>query len=146
MKLVKWNPNRHFLTGVDRMLDDFFNDGWNVPAVTQNTHWQPSVDIRETDDAFIIVADIPGLKKKDVNVNVKDGKLEISGERIFENKEENGSYHRRERSYGSFNRSFHLPEIVLEEKITASFKDGILSVEVPKAEEVKPKGYEIKIS
>ena len=146
MTLVKWNPNRHFLTGVDRMLDDFFNDGWNVPAVTQNTHWQPSVDIRETDDAFTIIADLPGLKKKDVNVNVKDGKLEISGERIFENKEENGTFHRRERSFGSFNRSFHLPEIVLEEKITASFKDGILSVEVPKAEEVKPKGYEIKIS
>ena len=146
MTLVKWNPNRHFLTGVDRMLDDFFNDGWNVPAVTQNTHWHPEVDIRETDDAFTIIADLPGLKKKDVNVNVKDGKLEISGERIFENKEENGSYHRRERSYGSFNRSFHLPEIVLEEKITASFKDGILSLEVPKAEEVKPKGYEIKIS
>ena len=146
MTLVKWSPNRHFLTGVDRMLDDFFNDGWNVPAVTQNTHWQPSVDIRETDDAFTIIADLPGLKKKDVNLNVKDGKLEISGERIFENKEENGTYHRRERSYGSFNRSFHLPEIVLEEKITASFKDGILSVEVPKAEEVKPKGYEIKIS
>jgi HSP20 family protein len=146
MTLVKWNPNRHFLTGVDRMLDDFFNDGWNVPAVTQNTHWHPAVDIRETDDAFTIIADLPGLKKKDVNVNVKDGKLEISGERIFENKEENGSYHRRERSYGSFNRSFHLPETILEDKITATFKDGILSVEVPKAEEVKPKGYEIKIS
>jgi len=146
MTLVKWNPNRHFLTGVDRMLDDFFNDGWNVPAVTQDTHWQPSVDIWETDNAFTIIADLPGLKKKDVNVNVKDGKLEITGERIFENKKENGSYHRQERSYGSFNRSFHLPEIVLEEKITASFKDGILSVDVPKAEEVKPKSHEIKIS
>ncbi len=146
MTLVKWNPNRHFLTGVDRMLDDFFNDGWNVPAVTQNTHWHPEVDIRETDDAFTIIADLPGLKKKDVNVNVKDGKLEISGERIFENKEDHGSYHLRERSFGSFHRSFHLPETILEDKITATFKDGILSVEVPKAEEVKPKGYEIKIS
>jgi len=146
MTLVKWNPNRHFLTGVDRMLDDFFNDGWNLPATTRNTNWQPSVDIRETDDAYTIIVDLPGLKKKDVKVNVNDGRLEINGERAFENKEDNGSYHRRERGYGSFQRSFHLPETVLEDKITASFKDGILSVEVPKAEEVKPKGYEVKIS
>ena len=146
MKLVKWNPNRHYLTGFDSMLDDFFNDGWNLPTITRNSNWLPSVDIREIDDAYTITADLPGLKKKDVKITVNDSMLEISGERSYENKEDNGSYHRRERSYGSFHRSFHLPETVKEDKITASFKDGILTVEVPKEEEVKLKGYEVKIS
>ena len=146
MKLVKWNPNSQLLTGFDRMLDDFFNDGWNLSTITRNSNWLPSVDIRETDDAYTITADLPGLKKKDIKITVNDSMLEISGERSYENKEDNGSYHRRERSYGSFHRSFHLPETVKEDKITASFKDGILTVEVPKEEEVKPKGYEVKIS
>lgn len=146
MTLVKWNPNSHLLSGFDRMLDDFFNDGWNLPAVNGSTNWQPSVDIQETNDAYTITADLPGLKKKDVKITVNDGTLVISGERTYENKDDNGSFHRRERGYGSFQRSFHLPETVLEDKITASFKDGILAVEVPKAEEVKPKSHEIKIS
>ena len=146
MTLVKWNPNSHLLSGFDRMLDDFFNDGWNLPAVNGSTNWQPSVDIQETNDAYTITADLPGLKKKDVKITVNDGTLVISGERTYENKDDNGSFHRRERGYGSFQRSFHLPETVLEEKITASFKDGILAVEAPKAEEVKPKSHEIKIS
>ena len=146
MTLVKWNPNSHLLSGFDRMLDDFFNDGWNLPAVNGSTNWQPSVDIRETDDAYTITADLPGVKKKDVKITVNDGTLVISGERTYENTDENGSFHRRERGYGSFQRSFHLPETVLEDMITASFKDGILTVEVPKAEEVKPKNHEIKIS
>ena len=146
MKLVKWNPNSQLLTGFDRMLDDFFNDGWNLSTITRNSNWLPSVDIRETDDAYTVTADLPGLKKKDVKIIVNDSILEISGERSYENKEDNGSYHRRERSYGSFHRSFHLPETVKEDKITASFKDGILTVEVHKEEEVKPKGYEVKIS
>ena len=146
MTLVKWTPKRNYLTNVDHMLDEFFNDGWNFPILNRSTNWLPSVDIKETDDAYTITADLPGMKKKDVKVTLNDGVLEITGERTVENKEDNSTYHRRERSYGSFCRSFNLPETVLEEKITASFKDGILSVEVPKAEEVKPKSHEIKIS
>ena len=145
MTLVKWNPNKTQLTGFDRMLDEFLNDGLNFSTNPQNS-WTPSVDIRESDKAYTITADLPGLKKKEVKVNVNDGTLEISGERNYDDKEENSSFHRRERGYGSFQRSFHLPDTVLEEKITASFKNGILSVEVPKAEEVKSKGYEINIS
>jgi len=128
------------------MLDEFFNDGWNFPMINKNANWLPSVDIKETDDAYTITADLPGMKKKEVKVTLNDGVLEITGERTVENKEDNSTYHRRERSYGSFSRSFNLPETILEDKITASFKDGILSVEVPKAEEVKPKIHEIKIS
>ena len=146
MTLVKWNPNSNLLTGFDRMLDEFFNDGWNFPVNSQNSNWTPSVDIRETDEAYTITADLPGMNKKKVKVNVNDGTLEITGERSFDTKDDNGSFHRRERDYGSFHRSFSLPDTVLEEKISASFKDGILSVEVPKAEEVKTKGYEVKIS
>ncbi len=146
MTHVKWTPKRHYLTNVDRMLDEFFNDGWNSSVQKKSTNWHPSVDINETDDVYTITADLPGVKKKDVKVTLKDGVLEINGERTLKSKEDDSTYHRRERSQGSFSRSFHLPETVLEDKISAGFKDGILSVEVPKAEEVKPKSHEIKIS
>ncbi len=146
MTLVKWIPQRHMLSNFDRMMDECFNDGWNTPVINKSEKWSPSVDIRETDEAYTITADLPGMKKKDVKVTLSDSVLEISGERSYINKEDGSTYHRRERNHGSFSRSFHLPETVLEDKITAIFKDGILSVEVPKAEEVKPKSHEIKIS
>ncbi len=146
MTLVKWNPNRNFLASFDRMVDEFFNDRWNLPTITHTSDWMPFVDIQETDAGYTITADLPGLTKKDVKVNVRDGMLEISGERSYGNKDDNGSFHRRERGYGSFQRSFNLPDTVLEDKIAANFKNGILAIEVPKAEEVKSTGYEIKIS
>ena len=97
-------------------------------------------------DSFTLTADIPGLTKKEVNVNVSDGIVSISGERKFENEKESDNYHYRERQYGSFLRTFNLPETVKEEEITANFKNGTLSIELPKQEVVLPKERQIKIN
>jgi HSP20 family protein len=104
------------------------------------------VDVKETDASYIITADIPGLSKKEVNLNISNDVLSISGERIHDTEQDSDRYHYRERSRGTFVRSFNIPESVNEKKITANFKDGILSVKLPKAEIVEPKAREIKIS
>ena len=147
MTLVRWNPIRHRMMPTisewDRLMGDFFNDGLED---TELTTWSPSVDIVEDNDAFVVTADLPGLSKKDISINIKENMLTISGERKIEKKDEKKNYFRTERRYGSFKRSFQLTDQVIEDKIAASFKDGVLTVNVPKAEEVKPKEIEIKVS
>jgi len=130
---------------MDKMISNVFENDWNFP-VRPKTNWSPPVDVKETDDSFTLIADIPGLTKKEVNVNIADGIVSISGERKFEDKKESDSYHYRERQYGSFFRTFNLPETVKEEEITASFKNGTLSIQLPKQEVVLPKERQIKIS
>ena len=130
---------------MDKMINNVFENDWNFP-VRSKTNWSPAVDVKESDNSFTLTADIPGLTKKEVKVNVTDGILSISGERKFEDEKESGNYHYRERRYGSFSRTFNLPETVNEEDISASFKNGILSIELPKHEVVLPKEREIKIS
>ena len=128
MTLVKWTPRpTSILNDMDKMISNVFENDWNFP-VRSKTNWSPPVDVKETDDSFTLTADIPGLTKKGVNVNVSDGIVSISGERKFENEKENDNYHYRERQYGSFLRTFNLPETVNEEEITANFKNGILSI------------------
>ncbi|MFQ6605346.1 MAG: Hsp20/alpha crystallin family protein [Fidelibacterota bacterium] len=144
MTLVKWNPRRNLLSEWDRFLNDFFADGWDNMVPTSGT-WVPETDIRETKDDYIVTADLPGLTKKDINISLKEDVLTISGERKFERKDEDDSYFRMERNYGMFNRSFRLPDAVKPDKISAKFKDGVLTVHIPKAEEVKPKQIEIKV-
>ena len=127
------------------MISNVFENDWNFP-VRSKTNWSPPVDVKETDDSFTLTADIPGLTKKEVNVNVSDGMVSISGERKFENEKESDNYHYRERQYGSFLRTFNLPETVNEEEITANFKNGILSIDIPKDEVALPKERQITIS
>ena len=146
MTLVKWTPRpTSILNDMDKMISNVFENDWNFP-VRSKTNWSPPVDVKETDDSFTLTADIPGLTKKEVNVNVSDGIVSISGERKFENEKESDNYHYRERQYGSFLRTLNLPETVNEEKITANFKNGILSIELPKQEVALPKERQIKIS
>ena len=146
MTLVKWTPRpTSILNDMDKMISNVFENDWNFP-VRSKTNWSPPVDVKETDDSFTLTTDIPGLTKKEVNVNVSDGIVSISGERKFENEKESDNYHYRERQYGSFLRTFNLPETVNEEKITANFKNGILSIELPKQEVALPKERQIKIS
>ena len=109
------------------------------------TAWNPSCDIYETENEIILKAEIPGMKKEDVKVNLQDNLLTLSGERKFEGETKKENYHRIERRYGVFTRSFMLPPTVDAKKITAEFKDGLLEVKLPKTEEVKPKGMEIKV-
>ena len=107
--------------------------------------WAPRVDIAETDTEFTIKAEIPEVKKEDVKVTVDSGVLTIRGERKQEKEEKDKKFHRVERYYGSFTRSFSLPDNVDESKIEASFKDGMLNLQIPKTEAAKPKAIEVKV-
>jgi len=107
--------------------------------------WVPTVDITEDDKEYLIKAEIPEVDKKDVKVTVQDGVLTLTGERKQEKEEKGKKFHRIERSYGSFVRSFTMPDDVSEEKLKAEFKDGMLLVHLPKAEKPKPKAIEVKV-
>ena len=146
MTLIKWQPKpMNVFDDMDTMIHSFFNTDWNFP-VRDTRNWSPAVDVKETDNSFVLTADIPGLTKKDIQVNVANGKLSISGERTYETDQENDNYHYRERRFGTFDRSFKLPDTVDEEKISASFKNGILIVALPKHANILPKEREIKVS
>jgi len=147
MTLVRWNPVRHRMMPTlhewDRLMNDFFSDDTEDTGLT---HWAPEVDIIEDKDEFVVTADLPGLTKKDININIKENMLTISGERKTEVKDEQKNYCRTERRYGAFKRSFQLTDKVIADKITAAFKDGVLRISIPKAEESKPKSIDIKVS
>ena len=145
MTLVKWAPKPVSLFNeMDSMVNSLFGNDWNLPV--DHEDWSPAVDVKETHDNFLINADIPGFNKKDIKVNIIDQKLMITGESKNESNDENSRYHYRERRHGSFNRTFNLPESVNEDKISASFKNGILEIKLPKHEHVLPKEKEITIS
>ena len=145
MTLVKWTPTRSLITDFDRMMDNIFNDGWNVmPSYRSHS---PAVDIAEDEKEFTLTADFPGFTKKDVGIEVNDGVLTLKANREIDNESnDDGFYRIRERRYGSFSRSFTLPKNVLEDNINAKFKNGSLTVSLPKVEEVKPEVRQIKIS
>lgn len=147
MELTKWDPFRE-------MEDLFDHYSRNLRHPHRSRHhmmapgdWVPRVDICETDAAFVIQLEVPGLEKKDIKVSVDGGILTVQGERRQEKKEkeEDTKYHRIERFYGSFTRSFALPDNVDETKIDAVFKDGVLNLQVPKTETAKPKTIDIEV-
>jgi HSP20 family protein len=113
--------------------------------VLTTADWAPRVDIAETEKEYSIKAEIPEVKKDDVKVTVDNGVLTIKGERKQEKEEKNKKFHRVERFYGSFTRSFTLPDKVDENRIEASFKDGMLTLTIPKTEASKPKAIDVKI-
>ena len=109
------------------------------------TEWIPAVDIAEDDKEYTIKVELPGVNKEDVRVSVEGGVLSISGERKAEKEEKNKKYHRIERTYGSFARSFTLPEGTVSDRVGAEFKDGVLKVHLPKDEKAKPKSIDVKV-
>lgn len=149
-KTAAWDPFRE-LGEFENRLARFFGrpigttNGGGKEAITM-TEWAPPVDITEDEKEYLVKAELPELKKEDVKVTVENGELTISGERKFEKEEKNRKYHRIERSYGSFVRSFTLPEGVSGEKVSAEFKDGMLTVHLPKDEKARPKAVEVKVS
>jgi len=146
MTLVKWTPRPMDISyDFDDMFRKVFRSDWKYPLKTK-PNWKPEIDIKESDNLFQIKADIPGLTKKDIKVSLKGDQLTISGERKKISDNENDHYHFRERFIGKFNRSFNLPESINKDKIQASFKNGILSIELEKHEEIVPKEMEISIS
>ena len=144
MKLINWTPRPVSLfDDMDRMVKTVFNDNLYSPIINEN--WVPAVDIKEDNISFVLTAEIPGLSKSDIDLLVEDNMLKISGSRDTNNENDNGEYHYKERTNGTFHRSFKLPSTVDEENISASFRNGILTVVLPKTEEVHPKQRSIKI-
>jgi HSP20 family protein len=152
MAIIRWSPvalaPERDLFGVgdefSRLFDNFFTRsplrGDLAPVFT------PAVDIEETADEFVIKADLPGIQQKDVKVNLMGDTLTIRGERKQESVRKNGGMHRTERIYGSFERSFRLGTPVHNEKVKAQYKDGVLEVHVPKAEEAKLREVEVQVA
>ncbi|MEJ2068311.1 MAG: Hsp20/alpha crystallin family protein, partial [Deltaproteobacteria bacterium] len=106
--------------------------------------WSPVVDIYETDESVILKAELPGMTKEDISIEINENNLVLKGERCFQKDIKEENYHRIERSYGTFSRSFTLPDTVDRDNVTANFKDGILEITIPKIEGAKPKQIEIK--
>ncbi len=133
--LIPRDPFRGFF---DRVFDDFWGDSdFVADAEAGRRTWLPAVDIYEDDDAFVATADLPGLKKDDIEVSIEDNVLTVSGERKFEKSEGEGTFRRVERSYGTFRRSFALPRGVDAAKVEAKFEDGVLTLTLPKSEIAK---------
>ncbi len=152
MALVKWNPAKELLNierEFNRLWNSFgnrFNSADGNLDEYENALWAPLTDISEDKDNYYIVADLPGVNKSDLKLSYKDGELQISGERKQEKETKEKTYHRVERSFGKYFRSFKLPDKVIADKIKAEFKDGQLYIEIPKAEEAKPKELSIKVN
>ena len=144
MTLVKWNPTRSLMTDFDRIFDSMFTH--DLPQFSSTKSWMLAVDVNETETEFFLSADMPGLDKKDVSVDIHDGVITIKGERAIDNEKSTDGYQIRERQLGSFNRSFRLPDNVNEDKVAAKFKNGVLTVTLPKTKEILPEGRQIKIS
>jgi len=153
MTLVRWNPARE-LFNVEREFRKLFNDFEGRFGVKKNDQedeyenavWAPLTDISEDKDTYRIHLDLPGVKKEDVKISFEDGKLNIAGERKQEKESDDSKYHRIERVYGKYFRTFNLPKEIKADEISANYKEGTLTISIPKAEEVKPKEIEIKIS
>lgn len=153
MALVKWNPARELLD-IEREFNRMFSafdKRFGLGRTSQNEEgyenavWMPLTDISEDGENYYLKLDMPGLTRNDVKISYCDGQLSISGERKSEKDTKNMQFHRSERSFGKFFRSFTLPAKIQENRIDAEFKDGQLNITIPKAEEAKPKEIEVRI-
>jgi len=130
MNLVKWNPWRE--------MEAIFPTSWLSDEFGMG-RWEPAVDILDNKDKIVIKAELPGVDKKDIKIDLKDHVLTLKGERSYENEVKEDNYYHRERTFGKFQRSFRLPLDLDPDKIKADYQDGVLRIEIPKPEEEKPK-------
>lgn len=135
--VTRWNPNVTTREPLFRLFDTFLNDLQGEEVA--NRSWMPPVDIQEREDGYRLQAELPGLTKDDINITLENNILRLSGERKFEKDVKKESYHRIERTYGTFTRSFALPSQVNGEGVQAAFENGVLTITVPKAEQAKPR-------
>lgn len=148
MAMVRWEPFRDLISLQDRMnrmFDESYRTRGNEEDWALGGTWAPAVDIFEREGQIVLKAELPGVDPKDVQIHVENNVLTLRGERKFDNEVKRESYHRVERSYGSFTRSFHLPNTVDVGNIKADYKDGVLNVALPKREEAKPKQITINV-
>jgi len=139
MELMKWSPMRDIFRIGDRWFDDFFSPSLSKREGEGVAEWNPAVDIYEKDDHIVVKAELPGVSKDNIAVDLHGRTLTIKGERTEEKEVKEEKFYRRESVYGSFERAFTLPAEVDPEQIKAEYKDGVLMVRVPKPEEHKPK-------
>ena len=129
----------------NRDLFDWFFEDLGLPGLlSEETTIEPAFDLSETEKELIVKAEVPGMDKKDININLSDGLLTITGEKKHEKKEDSENYHHVERRYGKFSRTLRLPVEVEAGKVDATYKDGVLNITLPKSEPVKPKKIEVK--
>ena len=148
MALIRWTPGRD-LMGIQGDMNRLFGDFFGMPRRAdehERLHWTPRVNIEEGEDRFEITAELPGLKKEDVRIEVKDRVLTFTGEKKAESENKDRNVYLFERTYGRFCRTFTLPDNVNADKILAEFKDGLLKIDIPKTEEAKPKEIEVKVN
>ncbi|MBZ0272258.1 Hsp20/alpha crystallin family protein [bacterium] len=139
--LIRWNPETP-TSMMNRMWDDFFGRHWETEG---KLAFSPSVDVKETKDALIVKAELPGLTKEDVHISIENGMLTISGDRKFEKVTEKDTYHLQELRYGSFLRRFTLGDEVDDSKIDAHMENGVLTVTLGKKESAKPRKIDVKV-
>lgn len=158
MSITKWNPFRTSTWDPFEELQEFENrlaaafgrtppksNGGSKEEALTVSDWAPAVDITEDEKEYLVKAELPGLKKEEVMVTVEDGVVSISGERKFEKEEKTKKYHRVERAYGKFERSFTLPDLADSTKVKADYKEGVLTVHLPKSEKVVSSAVQVKI-
>ncbi len=149
MAIVRWLDPFRDLSSIQERMNQIFEDALSRSRGREeglrSGMWTPAVDIYETNDSVVVKAELPGVEKDQISVEVKDGILSLRGERKFEKEVKEESYHRIERSYGNFQRSFSLPVSVDQDKVTARFKDGVLEVKLPKKEQAKPKQIHVDV-
>jgi HSP20 family protein len=146
MTIVRWEPLRE-LSSLQGEMNRLFNTVFDQPSGGGNggtlRRWMPAMDLVETDEHFVLRADLPGIAEDDVKIELEDGTLTISGERKAEHESRNEGFYRVERSFGTFSRSLTLPKGVDADAVTANFDRGVLEVRIPKPEERKPRRIEI---
>jgi HSP20 family protein len=146
MNLTKYNSEWSPFTQLRDHMNRLFDLGLPARSTEAFGNWSPALDAYEDKDRYTVCVELPGLKKEDISVTVDNGVLTISGERKSEKEVDEGTLHRSERFYGRFSRSVSLPTAVKSDGVGATYRDGILKVEIPKAEEAKPKNIEVKVS
>jgi len=148
MAIIRWDPFRNVATlqdRINRLFEDSFPRSRDIDEDISMCEWKPSVDIYETEEGIVIKAELPGVNKEDVSVEVKNNILTLKGERFVDKEIDEDKYYRRERCFGTFHRTFTLQHTVLPDKIKAKFRNGVLEIEVPKPEEEKPRQISVNV-
>ena len=145
MAIIRWDPFRDLVT-IREKMNRLFEDAVTARGEEKDMisgSWAPAIDIYETENELVLSAEVPGIDEKDIEIRIEDGTLSLRGERKFEKETRQENYHRIERAYGAFSRSFSLPAYVDQEKIQAEHADGVLKIHMPKKSESKPKTVKI---
>jgi HSP20 family protein len=146
MAVIRWDPFRDLNSLQERMnrLFEEANRGWRADDPSSTTSWSPAVDIYESDSDIVVKAELPGMEREDIDLNLENNVLTLKGNRRFERDAKDENYHRIERAYGTFSRSFSIPAVVEEGSIRAEYKQGVLTIVLPKTQKAKPQQIKIE--